>query len=179
MTILTAAEMAATDKATAEQFGIPLDALMNQAGRAVAAFVRTQYPDAQHIAVLCGTGNNGGDGFVAARTLAAAGLSVSVLLLGSAGKLAGPAAAAFNQLEGTPILHLAAATAADLQAALADADLILDAIVGTGFKPPLRGTAATARDVLANLSTPVDRRGPALGMGGGRDCRDRPRRHSS
>ena len=55
---------------------------MHNAGAAVARFVLREFPECRHIAVLCGKGNNGGDGFVAARGLAAAGCAVQVLLLG-------------------------------------------------------------------------------------------------
>ena len=83
MNILTAAEMQACDRATSEQHGIPSLQLMRNAGAAVADFARRQFPRARRIAVLCGRGNNGGDGMMAARLLAGSGLQVTVLLLGS------------------------------------------------------------------------------------------------
>ena len=70
--ILTADEMRAADRVTTEQFGVPSIVLMRHAGQAVARFVEREYPQCRRIAVLCGKGNNGGDGFVAARALAAA-----------------------------------------------------------------------------------------------------------
>ena len=72
MKILTAAEMGAADGRTAEEAGVSLQDLMESAGRAVAAFCLRQYPAAKRITVLCGKGNNGGDGLVAARLLAQA-----------------------------------------------------------------------------------------------------------
>ncbi len=100
MKVLTAAEMAATDQRTA-QGGVPLATLMENAGGAVARFVLRQYPQAQRVLVVCGKGNNGGDGSVVARLLASAGKSVTVLLLAEASTLQGDASAMFAALQGT------------------------------------------------------------------------------
>ena len=67
MEILSSTEMGATDRRTAEHFGVPLAKLMENAGRAVAEFCLRHYPAAELVLVLCGKGNNGGDGFVAAQ----------------------------------------------------------------------------------------------------------------
>jgi hydroxyethylthiazole kinase-like uncharacterized protein yjeF len=160
MQILTSAEMGETDRRTAEQFGIPLATLMDNAGTAVARFCHRQYPAARQVLVLCGKGNNGGDGFVAARVLAQAGLGVRVLLLGRGGEVKGEAAAALGRLrEEAPSVVLDEVNDDSLPdqvgKAIRDAKLILDAVVGTGFKPPLRGLAATIRDVLKATSMPV------------------------
>ena len=74
MLVLSAAEMQACDRATTERFGIPSVDLMRKAARAIAALARQQFPDARRVTVLCGRGNNGGDGMMAARLLADAGL---------------------------------------------------------------------------------------------------------
>ena len=158
MKILTAAEMAAADRLTAEQFGVPFGELMERAGTAVAVFVRTRYPGAKRVAVLCGTGNNGGDGFVAARALLSAGVRVSVLLLGDEARLQGAAADAFGLLDRSAIALTAIRSeseAAELPALLHGVDVVLDAVVGTGFKPPLRGVAVAVRDALLQLPLPV------------------------
>ena len=158
MKILTAAEMAAADRLTEERFGIPFGELMERAGAAVAAFVRAQYPEARRVAVLCGTGNNGGDGLVAARALLSAGVRVSVLLLGDEAKLGGPAADALGLLDRSAIALTAIrndSDALELPALLHGVDVVLDAVVGTGFKPPLRGVAVAVRDALRKLSAPV------------------------
>src|SRR5271170_6722882 len=89
--ILTANEMRAADRATVERFGIPSIVLMRHAGQAVARFIDREYPTHRRIAVLCGKGNNGGDGFVAARALTAGGREVTVLLLGDPYELKGDA----------------------------------------------------------------------------------------
>ncbi len=160
MQILTAAEMAAADRRTAEQFGVPLATLMENAGAAVARFCLRQYPAVKHVAVLCGKGNNGGDGFVAARVLAAAGRHVEVVLLGRASEVKGEAAAALQRLReeaAAVALREVADEAAmrGIEGLLRDAELIVDAVVGTGFRPPLRGVAVAARDLIAKSSAPV------------------------
>jgi len=157
MKILTMAEMGDADRHSAEQFGVPLASLMERAGSAVAAFCLRQYPAATQVAVLCGKGNNGGDGFVAARVLAQAGRSVRVLLLGSSSDLKGEAAAAFaclrEETSSVPVVEIA--EEATLAGAFDNCDLLLDAVVGTGFRPPLRGLAAAARGCIAALTIPV------------------------
>jgi hydroxyethylthiazole kinase-like uncharacterized protein yjeF len=158
MQILTAADMQETDRRTIDDFGVGIDTLMDRAGWAVFQFCTTRYPIANQVVVLCGKGNNGGDGLVAARYLARSGRSVTVLLLGQQTDLKGPPARALNQLladtSTATVVSLSEDTAsAQLDHALNEADLILDAVVGTGFKPPLRGTAALIRDKLAESAT--------------------------
>lgn len=158
MKILTAAEMGAADRATTERFGIPLGELMERAGTAVASFLCAQYPRSVGVTILCGTGNNGGDGFVAARALLSSGMHVSVVLLGDESKLRGIAADAFGLLDRTAI-HVTSVTddaeVPGLRRALEASDVVVDAVVGTGFKPPLRGVAVAVRDLLATVKKPV------------------------
>jgi hydroxyethylthiazole kinase-like uncharacterized protein yjeF len=163
MRVLTAAEMGEADKRTVEEFGVPLGSLMEAAGGAVAMFCRRRYPDARGVLVLCGKGNNGGDGMVAARRLVKDGLGVHVVLLGKAVEVKGDAAAALNRLrEETPGVSLVEANdEEELKTAFfeiwdhAGVDLVLDAVVGTGFRPPLRGLAAAARDLINAVKVPV------------------------
>ena len=89
MKIVTAAEMRAIDRASSERFGVPSLTLMENAGAAVADFVLGDYPGARRVGVICGKGNNGGDGFVAARKLIEAGREVRLLLLCDPGELRG------------------------------------------------------------------------------------------
>jgi NAD(P)H-hydrate epimerase len=159
MQILTAAEMRQTDERTAEA-GIPLGDLMEQAGEAVASFCLRRYPLAARVMVVCGKGNNGGDGFVTARLLAAEGVGVRVLLLGTQWDVKGPAAEALHHLREATSDEVVAevppeVTSDELEELLAEADLIVDAVFGTGFKPPLRGAAALVREALAGLAVPV------------------------
>ena len=157
MQILTAAEMAATDRRTAEEFGVTLSTLMENAGRAVAEFCLAEYGAVKKIAVLAGKGNNGGDGVVAARVLAEADRRVEVLLLGRAGEVKGEAAGALARLKreapGVAVHELM--QAAEAQASIAAADVVIDAVLGTGFKPPLRGLAAEIREALERVSAKV------------------------
>jgi hydroxyethylthiazole kinase-like uncharacterized protein yjeF len=158
MHVLSAAEMQACDRATTEQFGVPSILLMRAASATVAEFARREFPQAKRVTVLCGRGNNGGDGMMAARLLVEAGLDVTTLLLGAAEDLKGDAAHAWAELT-SPMqgrVHIVNA-AGDLvrhKNAL-EADLILDAVVGTGFKPPLKGLALAALAWLRESRAPV------------------------
>jgi NAD(P)H-hydrate epimerase len=158
MEILTAAQMGAIDRDSNER-GVPVRVLMENAGEAVARFCARRYRERMKdgvVVALCGKGNNGGDGLVAARHLAKAGIRVRVVLLGAASELKDAPAAMWDEARGQNGLQLReAADEAALREALADAKLILDAVVGTGFKPPLRGLAAAARDLIAGMRTPV------------------------
>lgn len=158
MEILTAAQMGAVDRDSNDR-GVPVRVLMENAGEAVARFCVRQYRDRVGdglIVVLCGKGNNGGDGLVAARHLAAAGKRVRIALLGAASELKDSPAAMWDAARGKSGLQLREiADEAALCDALKDANLIVDAVVGTGFKPPLRGLAASARDHIGKLSIPV------------------------
>ncbi len=157
MRILTADEMRAADRVTVERFGVPSIDLMRHAGGVVARFVESEFSGCLRIVVLCGKGNNGGDGFVAARALVEAGRDVHILLLGDPAELKGDAKIAFDEmhLEPTVINGDADVEGSETRAILDGADLILDAVVGTGFKPPLRGVAASVRDRLSAMTIPV------------------------
>ena len=157
MKILTADEMRTVDQLTTKQFGVASMDLMRHAGAAVARFVQREFPERRHIAVLCGKGNNGGDGFVAARGLAAAGCVVRVLLLGYPADLKGDAKRAFEEMALAPVFapDVAALDSPPVKELLDSADVFLDAIVGTGFNPPLRGVAAGLRDRVNALGGPV------------------------
>ncbi len=159
MKILTAAEMRETDRVTIENYGIDSAKLMTHAGEAVARFVLSQYPEARQIVVLCGKGNNGGDGLMAASALADAGRKPHILLLGRPEDLKGDPAAMFRRSQPavpcTALNSEAQLHEASLAKLFAEADLLLDAMVGTGFKPPLTGLAAQVRDLIQPMPTPV------------------------
>jgi len=155
MKILTAEEMGAADKKSVEM-GVPVAELMEHAGEAVAKFCLRHYAGDLFSLVLCGKGNNGGDGFVAARYLAEAGRFVRVVLLGAVADVKGDAADALARAETHAGVELReVADEAALREALEGAGLVIDAVVGTGFKPPLRGLAAAARDLIAAMDMPV------------------------
>lgn len=129
--LLTAAEMGRADR-LAIAAGIPGMTLMEAAGRAVADAAQELAPQGP-ILVVAGPGNNGGDGFVAARRLAAAGRDVTILLAGDPARLRGDAATAFFRWPGTT-------QAATLP--LPDAGLVIDALFGAGLDREVTGTAA-------------------------------------
>ena len=158
MQVLSAAEMKACDRATMERFGIPSLELMRAAASAVARFAQMQFPRARRVTVLCGCGNNGGDGMMAARLLADAGLEVATLLLGSPEKLTGDAAQAWAELTSRPNGAVYVVNgAAELQQfnAAQLCDLLIDAVVGTGFKPPLKGFALAAQQWVRRCDAPI------------------------
>jgi len=140
------------DRSTSERFGVPSLTLMENAGSAVARFVLSDYPQAERVSVICGKGNNGGDGFVAARKLLEAGRAVRVLLLCHPEDLRGDAAHMFQEmaqrphpLKITPVIVREASglDSAEVREVFA-ADVILDAILGTGFRPPMSVLYAAA-----------------------------------
>ena len=156
MKIVTAAEMREIDRGTSERFGVPSLTLMENAGTAVAQFIATHYPAAKRIGVICGKGNNGGDGFVAARKLHEAGKDVRVLLLAERSDLRGDAAQMFTKL---PLAPVPASASEQLKTesagAVFAADVLVDAILGTGFRPPVSELYAEAIAALNARSVPV------------------------
>lgn len=156
MKIVTAAEMRAIDRATSERYGVPSLTLMENAGTTVAEFVLTHYGAAQRITVFCGKGNNGGDGFVAARRLHGQGKKVQVILLADPSELRGDAALMLGKL---PVPAIAVRSSAELKSDRLQlslrADLYLDAILGTGFKPPVSGLYAEAIAIMNSAQAPV------------------------
>jgi hydroxyethylthiazole kinase-like uncharacterized protein yjeF len=131
--LLTAEEMGRADRLTIEG-GIPGAVLMENAGRGVADEVSARFPDAATVSVLCGPGNNGGDGFVAARHLIERGYSVGLGFDGDPSKLPADAAAMAARFKGTiePL-------GVDL---LAGADVIIDAMFGAGLARAIEGKLA-------------------------------------
>jgi len=156
MEIVTTAEMREIDRATSQRFGVPSLALMENAGTAVAEFVVSRYPSAERIGVICGKGNNGGDGFVAARKLKASGKEVRVVLLAEPAELRGDAAEMFAKLPVAPVIVRSSEELKREQAgAVFESEVLLDAILGTGFKPPVSGLYAEAIRLLNASSAPV------------------------
>jgi NAD(P)H-hydrate epimerase len=158
MKILTADEMRTADRVTSERFGISTLELMEHAGRAVTRFILRELPHRRHIVALCGKGNNGGDGLVAARHLSEAGCTVSVLILGDPAEIQGDAKTMLEQLPVAPISIKDESdfSASGCKALLEGAQLFVDAVLGTGFHPPMRGLAVAGRKVLEGYAkTPV------------------------
>ncbi len=148
--------MRAIDRATTERFGVPSLTLMENAGAAVADYALSHYPVAARIVVFCGKGNNGGDGFVAARRLHEQGKKVQVILLADSGDLRGDAAVMFGKL---PVAAIAVHSGEELKSertlTALQCDLYIDAILGTGFKPPVSGLYADAIALMNASQVPV------------------------
>lgn len=158
MRVLSAAEMQTCDRVTTERYGVPSLKLMRAAATAVATFAREHFPQARRVTVLCGRGNNGGDGLMTARMLATAGMKVTTILLGSPDGLAGDAAAAWRDLASPAhgMIHVVKDSMELVQFNTAlDTDLLIDAVVGTGFKPPLKGLALAALEWAKTSAAPV------------------------
>jgi hydroxyethylthiazole kinase-like uncharacterized protein yjeF len=144
--LLTNAEMAEADR-LAIAAGTPGSVLMENAGRAVADAVQAHWTSARRIVVVAGPGNNGGDGFVAARILAERGYAVRVLLLGDPARLKGDAAQAAEQWDG--------AIEATEPAGLTGADLIIDALFGAGLDRPVEGPARAMIEAMNASEVPI------------------------
>jgi ADP-dependent NAD(P)H-hydrate dehydratase / NAD(P)H-hydrate epimerase len=156
MKILTADEMRTADRVTTERFGISSLELMEHAGRAVSRFILRELPQCRRIVVLCGKGNNGGDGLVAARHLSEAGCAVSVLMLGDPAEAQGDPKTMLERLPLTPIAIQQEGDFEQHRALLDAAQLFVDAVLGTGFHPPMRGLAVAGRKLLERYPrTPV------------------------
>jgi NAD(P)H-hydrate epimerase len=156
MRIVSAAEMRAIDQVTSERFGVPSLTLMENAGAVVADYVLLHYAAAGRVAVFCGKGNNGGDGFVAARRLHDKGKEVQVILLATPADLRDDAAVMFGKLPGAAIvLRSSEELKSERVRPSLQADLYLDAVLGTGFKPPVSGLYADAIAIMNASQVPV------------------------
>jgi NAD(P)H-hydrate epimerase len=143
--LLTPQQMGAADRLTIAG-GVPGNVLMERAGCGVADTISRHWP-VRPLTVLCGPGNNGGDGFVAARVLAERGWPVRVALLGSVAALRGDAAEAAAGWRG--------AVEPLTPAALDGVGLVLDGIFGAGLARPIEGDARAVIEALAERRAPV------------------------
>ena len=156
MRVLNAAQMRDADRQTIDDIGIPSMVLMENAGRQVVAALEAAYDDLsdRSVAVLCGPGNNGGDGFVVARTLHQRGVDVSVFVIATMAAIKGDARLNVEILGrlGLTVVEISDEQAWDLHfSEISQCDLIVDAIFGTGLKSPLTGMMETvAADVNAS-----------------------------
>ncbi|MFK7887890.1 MAG: NAD(P)H-hydrate dehydratase [Gammaproteobacteria bacterium] len=149
-TLYEAAAVRELDRLAIEERQIPGYTLMVRAGQVLLQAVDDHFPDVKRMVVLCGAGNNGGDGYVLARMARARGVEVDVVALADPARLKGDAAlacATFREAGGT--------TYDWSPKRLEGADLIVDAIVGTGLTRPLSGGAATVVAAVNAASIPV------------------------
>jgi NAD(P)H-hydrate epimerase len=169
MKVLTAAEMREVDRLTCERYGIPSLQLMEAAGSRVADACHNAIdratPAPKKIAVLCGKGNNGGDGLVAARHLQSRGTQVKVYLFSEPRDLRGDLATNLQRWtatgnEVTSIIDDAVWQSAWLE--ISKANIILDAIFGTGFRGSVTGVIAKAISAINGHSKNATAALPAL-----------------
>jgi NAD(P)H-hydrate epimerase len=146
MRVLNSQQMREADRRTIDERGVPSAVLMENAGREVVAAMDVAYPGlaAMRIAVICGCGNNGGDGFVVSRILHERGLQVSTYLMGASADVQGDARLMMRSLEdsGGKVEEIADTAAWEWHDTdVLGADLIVDALFGTGLARPLTGLA--------------------------------------
>lgn len=151
--LLDAEQMRAADRWAIEQQGVPSLDLMERAGAGVAAEVERVAPDGP-VAVVCGKGNNGGDGLVVARLLRERAREVRVVCACDPNELSGDARANLQRLPGLPPLRLGDGSA-EGRPALEQASVIVDALLGTGFQGAPRGEVAQAIEAVNRAGAPV------------------------
>ena len=148
--IFTAAEMRALDARAIRELGIPGGRLMDAAGSGAAGLITRWLTPirGRHVVVVCGKGNNGGDGFVVARRLRTRGAAVQVFLTARRDEVEGDAAAALAGWRGRVEAIDAGPDPGALVRALERADAVVDALLGTGLTGPARGQVAVAIEAI-------------------------------
>jgi ADP-dependent NAD(P)H-hydrate dehydratase / NAD(P)H-hydrate epimerase len=160
MRVLTARQMREADRRTIEELGVPSLTLMENAGREVASAIESAFPDlvGRRVAILCGRGNNGGDGFVVARLLHQRGVHVSVFLVGRASDVKGDALANLEKVQALdlPIAEIGRQLEWERVAPeFARHTLVVDALFGTGLSAPLTGLPAEIVEGVNRAAVPV------------------------
>lgn len=154
--LLTAQEMRAIDRLTIEEIGIPSMVLMENAGKAVAEAVQEELKNQKgtRVLVVCGKGNNGGDGMVAARHLLSRGISVDIAIVGEKEDLRGDAKLQLSILEKMGVSPFFISKKSDLNQ-LSPGDLIIDALLGTGTSGEVQGILASVIEWINAQSSAV------------------------
>lgn len=160
MRVLNTQQMREADRRTIDEIGIPSIVLMENAGRQAVAAMEAAFEDlpTTHVGVVCGRGNNGGDGFVVARTLVQRGVETSVFLLGSVTDVRGDARTNLEVLGriGLTVVEITNAQEWELHfSEISQCELIVDAILGTGFHGQLSGLLETVVADLNGLGVPI------------------------
>ena len=150
--MVTAAQMQALDRRTIEEAGVPGSTLMERAGAGVVACLQRQLGPlrGKTVTILCGKGNNGGDGFVIARLLHKQRAKVHVLTLAPVAELSRDAATMCRRLvrsAGKTVLK-PFSSAIQLQTLLGNSDIVVDALLGTGLASPVTGRYADAIECI-------------------------------
>jgi ADP-dependent NAD(P)H-hydrate dehydratase / NAD(P)H-hydrate epimerase len=160
MRVLNTEQMREADRRTIEDIGIPSIVLMENAGRQAVAAMEAAFEElaSSHVVVVCGRGNNGGDGFVVARTLIQRGVDTSVFLLGSVADVRGDARTNLEVLGriGMTVVEITNAQEWELHfGEFSECDLVVDAILGTGVHGRLTGLLETVVADLNALGVPI------------------------
>jgi NAD(P)H-hydrate epimerase len=160
MRILNAAQMREADRFTIDDIGIPSLVLMENAGRQVVAAIEAAYETRLdgRVAVLCGRGNNGGDGFVVARTLVQRGVDASVFVIGPLAEVRGDARINLDILGrlGVSVVEIGDGQSWELHfSEISQCTLIVDAIFGTGLRSALGGIMETVVADVNASSIPI------------------------
>ncbi|HEX9162931.1 MAG TPA: NAD(P)H-hydrate dehydratase [Thermoanaerobaculia bacterium] len=158
MKILTSEQMRNIDRRTTESFGIPSIVLMENAALAVIDAIHAHYPNADRAAIFCGTGQNGGDGLAIARHLENRGVVPVIFIVGDRSKFAGDAQTNFTTCQRLSIPTYDITDPDHVEDAIAhaaDADIVVDAIFGTGLNREPNGVHAEVIRAIAELRLPV------------------------
>lgn len=150
LALYSTAQSRALDRLALSALNLTGNALMERAGATAFAMLRREWPRARRLAVVCGPGNNGGDGYVLARHARAAGYAVRVMTIEGAPPMRGEAATACTAFTAT-----GAGVEVVSEAGLRDADLIVDAIFGTGLERALSGPWQAAVEMINAAGRPV------------------------
>jgi len=171
--VMTREQVRAVDAWAINTLGIPGVVLMENAGRGCAELIEEKLKDvaAPKVCIFCGTGNNGGDGYVIARQLSNSGFEVTVVVCGDRCKIKGDAKINLDILErmGQPIESLNPAqgdTAAQVADFAAGADMLVDSLFGTGLSGQIRGDYRRLIESLNACECPI----LALDIPSGLDC---------
>ena len=160
MRVLNTEQMREADRRTIEDIGLPSIVLMENAGRQTVAAMEAAFETlaTSRVAVLCGRGNNGGDGFVVARTLAQRGVEALVFLLGSVAEVQGDARVNLEVLGrvGMTVIEITTAQEWELHfSEVSECDIVVDALLGTGFRGRLTGLLETVVADINELGVPI------------------------
>ena len=149
--VYTASQVRTFDRRAIDAFSIPGIRLMHRAGRAAFDEIRSRWPDAAKLSIVCGAGNNAGDGYVVAGCAKDAGMDVQLVQVGDPGKLAGEAAEALRFAEA----RLGGRIEQTCGAWTIDGDVAVDALLGTGARGAIREPYQAAIDRMNRAGKPI------------------------
>jgi len=156
MKVCKVAEIRELDQRAIEEYGIPSEILMENAGAASYEVIQREFGvPGKKFVVLCGPGNNGGDGFVVARHLHAGGAHVKVCIVGDRTKYRGEARKNLDIIEHFPLEIRDVKSAAQIREVLIDADAIVDALLGTGLDREVEGLLKDAIELVNSTGKKV------------------------